>query len=1042
MKYTDLSDKERYEVIRLGVQNGITNLDDIEKAYNEYAEGGHVYATKGSLTKDELNTERGIIIAQINENPELLFTPGYEQWREYYRRNGQLDNMWNQIPFEKQAAIFQNNPKSITALSNKSQADFGAERTRRKTNDVAPQVLGGMATTIAAPFAVGSMAAPIAGASALGGLGMTAGEAISAAANYGLLGTLGVVDRVTQTEEEKKANANLPLGQKIANGINYVTWSPEDGIELMDLASQFGKNYVYSNRLNKLNEQTLTPQNIEAKRIAENNGRNGEYGIGTDGSVIHYPEYLVGNGENGEKFKYNYTKNGGIVAYGDNGEKYFYDKNGNQINPTISNDDIVPSFVGNTSFGQYLYEPQVYTPEERHRFDITQKLSDDNAKKIYNSMNIKPGSFNEQVSNAANEINKTRVAAHNDIAPVYNAHDKAAQERVTQTAATQNNGSVGTQLPIQVKPSNTRVRSANTTATIPVQQQTMQQQAIQQQPTRMQGFMSKLGQAAPYIGDFVGWTLGNSKFFADGGHLYDGNSMLSQQLIPKKLTDYNQGDWSNIYDRQQSANNARIKIAQAEWDKMHDEVVSHPDAYDAMDILKYAGKRPETLEDVAKTQKHIDDAETFTKVVLGMVASPFAGAAIGSTKAAGYVAPIVKSILTGTAADATSELATGKPIAEHTKDAIQFATGLNPRNNVVSNFVVDTFGNPFYGFTNETAKGFVNIKRLADTKIEIENPFKNWTLRVPKDENRYYRIVGKTGNPIGDAIESGVIRAGGANPNLESDLLIKAHDYPMFSKGKPWQGTNSMAKGDKGIIIRSKENTGPIKWEESNIDFKHKGHNGIFRPNYYGDNNAAPTQFFEYYEPRLIGYTKKEFPKSNNPYANFMGNGYFQNRGSWESNLGVAGNQFGKYIGSGGEQVVFENKLDPNSVLKVYNDTYRKNIKDVKSLVDDYINTRNNVPLQEKSEFVGLIDNKGYPYPVFKQNKLETLNDITNSLFEKEYFDKIKKELFKKGYKRMAESGDFTNGVDVITDIKPENVGILPNGDLRFIDVYKYKKSK
>lgn len=42
MKYTDLSDKERYEIIKLGVQNGITNLDDIEKAYNEYAEGGSI----------------------------------------------------------------------------------------------------------------------------------------------------------------------------------------------------------------------------------------------------------------------------------------------------------------------------------------------------------------------------------------------------------------------------------------------------------------------------------------------------------------------------------------------------------------------------------------------------------------------------------------------------------------------------------------------------------------------------------------------------------------------------------------------------------------------------------------------------------------------------------------------------------------------------------------------------------------------------------------------------------------------------------------
>ena len=36
----------------------------------------------------------------------------------------------------------------------------------------------------------------------------------------------------------------------------------------------------------------------------------------------------------------------------------------------------------------------------------------------------------------------------------------------------------------------------------------------------MQGFMSKLGQASPYIGDFLGWTFGNSRFFNYGGNIY------------------------------------------------------------------------------------------------------------------------------------------------------------------------------------------------------------------------------------------------------------------------------------------------------------------------------------------------------------------------------------------------------------------------------------------------------------------------------------------------------------------------------------------
>ena len=40
MKYSELSDKERWNIIRAGVQSGYTKLNDIEKAYNEYALGG------------------------------------------------------------------------------------------------------------------------------------------------------------------------------------------------------------------------------------------------------------------------------------------------------------------------------------------------------------------------------------------------------------------------------------------------------------------------------------------------------------------------------------------------------------------------------------------------------------------------------------------------------------------------------------------------------------------------------------------------------------------------------------------------------------------------------------------------------------------------------------------------------------------------------------------------------------------------------------------------------------------------------------------
>lgn len=158
----------------------------------------------------------------------------------------------------------------------------------------------------------------------------------------------------------------------------------------------------------------------------------------------------------------------------------------------------------------------------------------------------------------------------------------------------------------------------------------------------------------------------------------------------------------------------------------------------------------------------------------------------------------------------------------------------------------------------------------------VPNHIGNWYPKVPNDPNRYYRIVGRGDiDPITDAMQSGVIRGPGKVPgyreavdNLGDNaiidlntkgprLLIKAHDYPMFAKGAPWKGSTSNVTKGKPTIIRSKQNTGDIVWEESNVHFRHKGHSGIFRPTLNGDPNAAPSKYFEYFEPsKWFGYNR------------------------------------------------------------------------------------------------------------------------------------------------------------------------------------------
>lgn len=172
-------------------------------------------------------------------------------------------------------------------------------------------------------------------------------------------------------------------------------------------------------------------------------------------------------------------------------------------------------------------------------------------------------------------------------------------------------------------------------------------------------------------------------------------------------------------------------------------------------------------------------------------------------------------------------------------------------------------------------KGLVNVSPEFDILTGIRGLINTgYKLTLPKDADRYYRIVGKSSDKskdaIADAIESGVIRTKRKNKTIvlangKTVQLGKQFDYPMFSKGQPWKGSN--AAGTKNVnYIVSKKGNSPIKWEESNIDFNHKNHAGIFRPNYNGDLNSAPAEYFEYYKslPFNLGYIKSNFKYGGN----------------------------------------------------------------------------------------------------------------------------------------------------------------------------------
>ena len=108
--------------------------------------------------------------------------------------------------------------------------------------------------------------------------------------------------------------------------------------------------------------------------------------------------------------------------------------------------------------------------------------------------------------------------------------------------------------------------------------------------------------------------------------------------------------------------------------------------------------------------------------------------------------------------------------------------------------------------------------------------------------------------------------------------------------------------------------------------------------------------------------------------------------------IGVDNPLFGKLIGKGGQQTVFENTSNPDKVLKVVTDRKFTSIPEIRQFHKEWMK-RNRLPLQERIDFQGYLQGKDRIYPV-------SLN---------------------------------------VGDINPWNIGYNKNGTLRFFDADVYK---
>ena len=109
-----------------------------------------------SPEKTYFNDEQSMVMADISANPEILFTPRYSKWRNFFMQRSPkyLDRLYESLPFEKQKDIYENNRDGWGALSNEAKGRYGANIVRTESNKVAPYVVGGLAATAAAPIMI------------------------------------------------------------------------------------------------------------------------------------------------------------------------------------------------------------------------------------------------------------------------------------------------------------------------------------------------------------------------------------------------------------------------------------------------------------------------------------------------------------------------------------------------------------------------------------------------------------------------------------------------------------------------------------------------------------------------------------------------------------------------------------------------------------------------------------------------------------------------------------------------------------------------
>ena len=474
MKYTDLSDKDRYNVIKAGVKAGYTSLDDIEKYYNEFANGGHIFNGEefSKMTDQDVYLQR----LKQQQQQKLNLNPNFtnQMWNSKQGLNERLNS--KDFIVQQEALKEQERQRQFDESKNKNEvarlkmlAKDGTIKNKEllsvinNPNSSNDDIINAYNKSLKNYVDYSKYDSGIAKIAAAWGMNPEKLEALDMSASLGeatpgltgkfiaagnIGGNIGAAIMHPGQGHLKDAassaiymlpGAGVIKSTKMARAGNPMTWKNLFGIG----RGIYGLADVTKGVADAFEEKNI-PGNIASNKMDEI--YNNKYAY----LQKNYPEYFDEEGNVKEDAWYNIQ----------------------QIDPDFYN------YINNDSADKYITTnddgTQTYNPYQQM---VNANIAD-RSRKIQT----------EQAAKAATQTTKTPTSTP------------------TQTTDTK----VRVPVPASMQ-----------TPKQQITQQPLQQQVTRQKPTKMQGFMNKLGSAAPYIGDFVGWTLGNSKFFKYGGNIYE-----------------------------------------------------------------------------------------------------------------------------------------------------------------------------------------------------------------------------------------------------------------------------------------------------------------------------------------------------------------------------------------------------------------------------------------------------------------------------------------------------------------------------------------